>query len=296
MAYLLYISYENNDKNIKRGAETMKHSIFKIFVTGIFFSVLINCVTAQTFLFQGIPREKTQFSLRFMRPNFKYGSDLSTLSGIYDLSVNIPINQKLNFVGSIPYQTFTFEDYDTENGVGNIYIGLQTKSGIKNNKKSIGSFGVFLPTAEDNFAVFYSSFTNFIDYHKYFSDLLTVYGNFAYFSNSSKGVYYGIELGPNIMIPTTKDYYGDTELFMHYGISVGFQDNNFTVLAELMGLASITTDEEKFEDRFIHVLDFGFTYTINRVTPGIFYKAYLKEDMSDVVEGVLGIKIDVSVG
>ncbi len=273
----------------------MKNSIFKTFITGIFFSVLINGVAAQTFLFQGLPKEKTQFGLRFMRPTFKYGSDLSTLSGIYDFSLNIPINETLNFVGSIPYLTFAFEDNNTESGVGNIYFGLQTHRDFNDNNSSIGSFGLYFPTAKDDISGFFGVFTHFVDYHKYISDLLTIYGNYAHYNNTSQGVRFGLEIGPNLMIPTKRGYNTETELFIHYGITFGFQDENFAILTELIGLALITEDVDEFKDRFVHSIDFGFTYISNSVTPGIFYKLYLKEDFSDIVEGVLGIKIDITV-
>jgi hypothetical protein len=270
----------------------MKNSILKTFVAGIFFGLLINCVTAQTYLFQGLPQEKPQFGLRFMRPDFKYGSDLSTLSGIYDLSVNIPIDQNVNFVGSFPYMSFKFENY-SESGIGNIYIGLQTHSGFNKQTCSVGSFGLYLPTAGEDYCGLLGAFTHFIDYPKYIADLLTFYGNYSYVNHTPNGVRFGLEIGPNLVIPTGNG--DDTDFLIHYGIAFGFQDENFAVLTELMGLAIITEEAADFEDRFLHSIDFGFTYLRYSVKPGIFYKLYLKDDLSDFVEGVLGIEVDIAV-
>ena len=83
----------------------------------------------------------------------------------------------------------------------------------------------------------------------------------------------------------------DTELFIHYGYTVGFQGENFAIFTELVGLVIIT----EFSDCFINSIDLGATYISNSISPGVFYKLYLKEDLSDIVDGVLGIKIDVSV-
>jgi hypothetical protein len=270
----------------------MKNSFFKTLVAGILFSVLVNCVRAQTFLFQGLPQQKSQIGLRFMRPDFKYGSDLSTLSGIYDFSVNIPLSQNLNLVGSIPYMTFKFENF-SESGVGNIFIGLQTHSGFNKGKSSAGSFGLYLPTSGEDICGLFGAYTHFIDYAKYVTDLLTFYGNYSYVNRTPKGFRLGVEIGPDLVIPTGDG--GDTDFLIHYGFTFGFQDENFAVLSELMGLVIITEEADDFGDRFLHSLDFGFTYLRYNVKPGIFYKLYLKDDFSDIVEGVLGIKVDVTV-
>ena len=228
-----------------------------------------------------------------MRPVFKRDADLSTLSGVYDFSLNIPLSETLNIVGSVPYVTFAFGDNDAESGVGNIYIGLQTRSGIKNKKGSVGSFGLFLPTADEEVG-FFGFVTDFYDGHKYASDLLTIYGNFAYYNLSSQGARFGLEIGPNLMIPT-KGEGRDTELFMHYGLTAGFQRKTFVLFTELVGLVIISEDVDEFSDRFVHSIVLGGTYIRNVISPGVFYKLYLKEDFSDIIEGVLGIKINISV-
>ena len=164
--------------------------------------------------------------------------------------------------------------------------------GFKDNNGSVGSFGLFLPTADEDIG-FFGILTNYYDIHKYASDLLTIYGNYAYHNLLSQGVRFGLEIGPNLMIPTKGK--GDTELFIHYGLTAGFQGNKFAIFTELVGLVIITEDSDEFSDRFVHSIDLGATYISNSISPGVFYKLYLKENLSDIVKGVLGIKIDVSV-
>jgi hypothetical protein len=50
-----------------------------------------------------------------------------------------------------------------------------------------------------------------------------------------------------------------------------------------------------FGDRFEYSINFGASYVSESVSPGIFYKLYLKEDLSDWVDGVLGINIEVTI-
>ena len=62
---------------------------------------------------------------------------------------------------------------------------------------------------------------------------------------------------------------------------------------ELIGLAIITEDVDDFNDRFLHTLVFGGQWNAGTIKPGLFYKIYLKDELSDLVDGVLGIKLDV---
>jgi hypothetical protein len=279
--------------NQKLGDSSMKNFSLKLVLASILIITISNFVPAQTFLFQDIPKEKTQLGLRFMRPMFDGDPDLSSLSGIYDFTLNIPINENWSIAGSLPYITATFGERNADNGIGNIYIGMQNIRNIDDQQSTIVSFGFYLPTADEDIGLF-GIRTHFYEFHKYAPDVLTIYGNFAYFNIFPQGARLGLEIGPNLWIPTQGDA-GDTELLLHYGLTAGFQGNNFALLTELVGVVIITDDTDEFSDRFSHSINFGANYVSKSVTPGIFYKLYLKEDLSDFVDGVFGINIDVTI-
>lgn len=134
-------------------------------------------------------------------------------------------------------------------------------------------------------------YSNYYEIQKYIPDMLTVYGNYAYYRNQSNGAIFGVEIGPNLFIPTKDE--GDVELFAHYGIFGGFKLTSVTLSAELEGLAIISEDIDDFEDRFTHSLVFGGQWTGSNIKPGIYYQIYLDKDIRDDVDGVLGIKVDV---
>jgi hypothetical protein len=269
------------------------HFIKSVF-TAIFIGLFFTSISAQNFLFQTMPTNKPQLGLKFMRPNFKRGLDLSLLSGAYDLYFNIPVNSKINIVGSLPFATFSAKDEDSESGIGNIYVGFQTRQVSEFGNKTSLSIGIFVPTATDELSpMAVGIYSNYYEFQKYIHDMLTVYGNFSYYKYQSRRAIFGVEIGPNLFIPTKKDG-GDVELFAHYGISGGFNLTNIVISAEFAGLAFISEDIDDFGDRFIHSLAFGAQWTGGNVRPGIFYEIYLKEDLRDFVDGVLGIKLDVS--
>ena len=273
----------------------MKNIIIKIFGGGILLTFLLSSLSAQTFMLQNEPKDKSQFEVRYLRPYFDHDDDMSTFSGVYDFSFNIPVSSKINMVGSLPYTTISFDDEDSESAIGNIYLGIQTRSEPSADKSSSLSVGIFLPTAPDDkwSCSSFGWFTNYHDVQKYAPDVVTLYSNYAGYKTNPDGARFGFELGPSFCIPTGDDTDDEMELFLHYGFSCGLQLNRFALSAELIGLAFISEDFDKFSDRFVHSLVMGGQWTNGTVRPELFYKIYLKDDLNDFIDGVLGIKLDV---
>ncbi|UCH98170.1 MAG: transporter [Candidatus Aminicenantes bacterium] len=271
----------------------MKMFRMKSVAAGIFIFLLPFIVSAQWFLLQDSPTDKTKLGFRYLRPDFKGDVSLSFLSGVYDLSVSIPTGSRLNIVGVFPFASMGVEGDESESGIGNIYIGLQHRLKSTVEKGISLSLGVFLPTmSEDKLAVcLIGIFTNYYEFQKYMPNVLTIYGNLAYHHIKSEGLMLGLEIGPKLAIPTKNG--GDAELYAHYGLSGGYRTGGIAFKAELAGIAVITEEVDDFGDRFIHSLAFGLQWVRGSIRPGIFYKIYLKEEMKDIVSGVLGIKLDV---
>lgn len=271
----------------------MKSSSFRIVSAIILVVIMSGSAAAQTFMFKSIPEESPKVGLRFMRPSFDYDAELSTFSGIYDLRVNLPINERWSIDASFPLTRYTMgEDGETESFVGNIYGGLQyiKKTG---NKSSITSFGVYFPTGDDDLGhLIFGTLTNNEDMFKYYPEAWTLYGNFAYINISSGGARLGLEIGPDLLIPTG-DGSDDPEFLMHYGLTAGYRGERFAAITELIGMVMLTEEFEDTGDRFIHSIDFGASYISPRFIPGVFYKIYLKDEFSDLVDGVFGVSLEV---
>ena len=95
---------------------------------------------------------------------------------------------------------------------------MQHKRKMKNHRSTTTSFGIFLMTACDDIA-FMGLFTHFTGYYKHISDVLTLTGNFTYFKIQPQGFRLGLEIGPDLAIPTEDGR--DTELLCHYGLTAG---------------------------------------------------------------------------
>jgi hypothetical protein len=273
----------------------MKMFQMKSIIAGIFVFLLTFTVFGQTFLMENIPSIRTRLGFRYLRPEFKDGADLSTLSGVYDFSLSIRIGPRLNLVGSLPLSIVNIDGAENEGSIGNIYVGLQSR--LKSSRQNVFSLsmGVFLPSmSEDNYSTsFVGIYSDYYEVQKFFPKLLTLYGNLAYHRIKPYGFLFGFEVGPNIMIPTENDDGEETEVYIHYGLSCGYRFDYIDIRAEFTGLGIVTEKLDDPGDRFIHALSFGILWNRSFLRPGVFYKIYFKKDMRDFISGVFGIRLDI---
>ncbi|MGB8318909.1 MAG: hypothetical protein WCE54_12335 [Ignavibacteriaceae bacterium] len=265
--------------------------------------VSVSMLSAQTLNLQNIPNDKMQFGISYNKAFYSTAySDykMSTLSGVYQLNANIPISSKLNIIGDIPYVITNFElnfvDFSqsfSENGIGNIFIGLQTNSKLVNNKKSIFTFGLYLPTCSVNGTVWGLLADDYF-FPKYYPNSFSIYFNYAYHKIDTQGLNYGLELGPDLLIPT-KSSSNETELLIHYGVVGGYQIDKLLLNLEFLGFGIITEHTDNIGDRFINMVNIGAQWKGSTITPKIFYKIYLRDEIRHTVDGVLGLGATVSI-
>ncbi|MCK9212702.1 MAG: hypothetical protein M0P61_17880 [Ignavibacteriaceae bacterium] len=280
----------------------MRYYFFRKIQFFLLVIIPLNVHVAQTLNLQAIPNEKTQIGISFDKPSYGSVVKTSTLSGIYQLFIDVPISSKFNLLSNFPVINISTE-YDLgyggrkykyeASGAGNIFVGLQTHPPVVENGRSITTFGIFLPTADEKVA---SSgiFINNYDMQKYWTNSLGLYFNYAYQRTSDYGIGFTLEFGPNFMIPT-KGNGATSELFLHYGFDLGYQVDKLMMNVEILGTAFLSEEANNFEDRFNHALSFGAHWKGTTFTPKIFYRVYLRKEMRDMIDGVLGLGITASI-
>jgi hypothetical protein len=210
------------------------------------------------------------------------------------LWLNAPVGgSRVNIVGALPFNAFSAEGVDGESGIGNIYLGAQARLGNAADNGMNISLGVFLPTASEKKenAHEIGLLTNFHELQRSLPDVLTIYGNFAYHYRQINRGMFGFEIGPQLLVPTG-ELSGGAELFGHYGLAGGFPLANVAFFAELLGVFIISEDVEDFGDRFSHSLALGAQLTMGQVRPGLFYMLPLDDDLNNIIDGTLGLKVD----
>jgi hypothetical protein len=97
-----------------------------------------------------------------------------------------------------------------------------------------------------------------------------------------------------LLIPT-KGNGAETEFLAHYGITGGYQINQLTMSLEFVGVVIISEDIQKFEDRFVNMLNIGTQWDGGIVKPMVYYNYYLRKEIRQTIDGVLGIGVNVSI-
>jgi len=270
----------------------------KIIYLLMFFS--INVCSAQTINLQTMPDSTKQFGLSFDKTFFSSNYDMSMLSGVYQIYLNIPISSKLNLISSIPYINTnveidsywgkrTFE----ENGFGNIFVGIQTNKKLINNSRSVFSAGVFLPTAEENKAVI-GIYSSYYDLQKFAPNSLGIYLNYAHYRINEDNLNITFEIGPNFILPIGENS-SNGEIFVHYGLNAGFKVERLSFNAELLGVFILSEETDDIRDRFVNMFNLGAQWKGEVISPKLYYKIFLRDEISDMVDGVLGMGVTVAI-
>lgn len=264
-------------------------------ITGIITFLLSLSVSAQSFILQDPPASKPTLTLRYFRPHLKNAENsLSFFSGVYDLTLSIPVSSKINIIGALPFSGKgwkIFDEYEMGSAFGNISVGMQYRFKSTDVHATALTLGVSIPTASHHKGgpLFMGILTNYYEFQKFMPHTLTIYGNLSHHIFLSNGLLFNMELGPNLMIPTEG---GDhPELFAHYGVSTGYRMKPITFNVELAGICNISEGGMEFGDRFEHMLVFGVQWNRGPIRPGLFYKIYLHRDLKDIT--VFGIKLEM---
>jgi len=78
-------------------------------------------------------------------------------------------------------------------------------------------------------------------------------------------------------------------------VDAGYQINKLLISTEFIGVAIISQQADTFGDRFVNMFNLGAQWKEDVITPKVFYKIYLREEMRDMIDGVLGLGVSVSI-
>jgi hypothetical protein len=268
----------------------MKKSI--IIMAFVLAGVKIYPVLAQQFNMSPVPvDEKLSVGLRVNKPFFKkseYGENPSGISGVYKLYGYFPLKKSWQVNTEIPLVIVKLGE-TSETGLGNIYVEFQ--KALNPDKTTWFAFGLYLPTIgnekyEKMTIGMISDPYRFLQY----TEGVTVNSTFGYNLREKPGILFGVDLGPDIFIPTTGG--GDVELLIHYGLKGGYQFNMVSTWAELSGIM-IVTQEGGLNEKWINQVFFGAQLNQGKFRPGLFYGIHLDRGLREGINGLLGVNLQV---
>ncbi|MCU7495606.1 MAG: hypothetical protein HF314_02420 [Ignavibacteria bacterium] len=251
-------------------------------------------------MMKSIPQDKAAFSLRYLHPYFKENSssEMSTFSGIYELEATIPVTDKIYLNFQLPFVGYSSKsgwDETTESSIGNIYLGIQAKNVTSDIHTNYFSAGLYLPTASEKHdgVTILGAFADYPSLSKYAVNIFSFYGNFASQWNFPSGAGIAFDLGPTILVPTEDNGSEDTEVMLHYGITGKYSFNHFFGAAEVNGSYILTESELDFADKIFNNVSLGAGWSGSYVTPSLFYQWNINKQLSNIVTGAFGVKLEV---
>lgn len=268
----------------------MKHSRLIIAMMAVLLSLQV--VKAQQFnLSPGPVDGKMSIGLKVSKPFFKkteYGDEFSSTSGVYKVYGYFPLKNNWQINTEIPVVVSKTSDYN-ETGLGNLYVEVQKALGSSD--QTWLAFGIYVPTIgsdkylRQSMGIITDPF-HFVQY----SEGISIRSTFGYRLIEKPGPILGVDIGPDLFIPTYED--GDLELLLHYGIKGGYHFNAVAAWSELNGIMVITEDGA-LADRWINLLNFGVQLSRGTFRPGVFYGIHLDKDLREGTSGVLGINLQI---
>ncbi|MBI9063138.1 MAG: hypothetical protein JEZ14_14240 [Marinilabiliaceae bacterium] len=266
------------------------------------------------------PDSLARFEFRFLRASFEDVEKVGILSGIYDLAFSYPINKNWGLEVSIPlaFMKYEIENYEyygynggyggynyylegdntiekNDNGIGNVMMGVRFQKWFTESRCFQWRGQLYLPTTtKEEFDLGqFMLLSDFNDFPKYAQDVTTAAFLFGYYNNPHRGGFYYVDGGPQFMVSHDSDV--DSEVFVRYAFGGGYNSGTLAVSGELIGQAIVSEDMDEFNNRFCSSLNFGVHYTKSFIKPSLFYSVYLKDDINEVVSGVLGVKVAISI-
>lgn len=272
-----------------------KELIMKGIIVVMFFLFVPLFASAQWFMMQEWPGDRTRITLKFLHPNLSenyYQENLSLFSGIYDLSINMPIkssNGRVNLEASFPIAVNSIEN---ETMRGNFYLGIQWKHSRKKTH-SITSIGAYLPTgADDKWQTFFIAMpTDPINFPKYAGKMWDFRVNHLSYASLRK-FEFGYEMG--LAMTIGDEGYIEPIAYLPYGFYGAFRTGDFTFRTELAGfvvLAGAAGDEDTSIESSTNSIAVGVRYGRGAIRPSIFYMRCLTKEISHDEKDVLGFQL-----
>jgi hypothetical protein len=134
---------------------------------------------------------------------------------------------------------------------------------------------------------------DFVDFEAYVEDIWTIRGTLGYRHRAPNHVAVRVALRPTLMSPTG-DNTGDSELFLDYGVQVGYESDQVRVGAAFNGRAWVTESDLDFGERTVHEFGLGAAMTFGRFRPGLLLRVPLDRDVTELVNPSLGAKLELT--
>lgn len=238
-------------------------------------------------------RADKSLTLELLKPDFDGPDNTTFATSVAVMSLRLTVGPRVHFVGEVPFAHFGADvgfGGQSENGLGNPYLGLEVRS---SDSRVFGEFGLRLPIAPRNEATFVGFLTELDRWEGFLRDRLPVSAVFNYRYRAPAGFVTRLRLGPSVWIDAGDDA-DESELLVVYSGQAGYEGRTVSLLAGLSGRMIVTESDINVGERTLHQLGLALTLGGGRVRPGAQLRIPLDQDLTDVLDAVFGLSLTVT--
>lgn len=256
----------------------------KLFLAIIVLATSSNIVNAQNIWLKDTA---SAVSFEFTKPIFDENFTPFTSANFLSWKQRLNDRFTLSFLIPFAYAKVDESGIDGEFTFGNLFIGTEIYF-----KKSLWlETGIHIPTTpEDNFGTAFVAIAADLLRIESFSPNSIVLPIILNFSQGKDNFYYRFRMGPKIIVNTSSNslYADDAEMFLDYGMKLGYGTKKFGTDIGLTGSYLVTEDVD-FSDASIHQTGIGFYASFGRFVPALSLRLPIDKDWSDWIDFAFGI-------
>ena len=230
-------------------------------------------------------------AIEFLKPNFAgdVGTTFPTMAVF--MTFRQEIGEKVSFVAELPLAHYgpggsLQRISGSETTLGNIYVGLEGRRA-----GAFGEAGVRLPTSDEHRgdALIVGIFSDLGRWEAFLPNAFVFSAWSNYRSPQETGLGGRIRVGSSIWVPTEGE---DVDVLLHYTGQLFFRDPVGELSAGFTGRL-VVTEAGDLGKRTLHELGFSGSLTRGNVKPALHFKVPLDDDLSSVLDFVMGLSLAV---
>lgn len=228
------------------------------------------------------------------KPRFDAQDHLRASSSALFLSGRIQAGDAVSVVVEAPVAFGGYKlDNDGSVQVGNPYVGVELGRSRSPVWVELGG-RVPLVGRDPNSAVEVGILSDIDRFSAFLPQTAALSGALDFGMKDRSGLGFRARFGPELLVNTASNNEGDdTETFVNYGAQAFWVQGPLDLRLHVGGLYAATAESGDFGERSMHQLGLAGSYLLGGVRPGISLRLPLDHDLTETLDYVLGITLEV---
>jgi len=234
--------------------------------------------------------QRPSLRLELAKPSVE--DELTFASFVGFLGGRVPVSKGVVLVAELPFANakYDVEGADGQFAFGNVLLASEFTFG----SSGYAELGVRLPTAPESsdkgLARELGLLADVERWEAFLRETVPIHLLLGYRNHAATGLLVRVRGGPIVWFPTGE---ADTELFGVLDADVGYANQRFGVVGGLSSRILTTESDLDFGERTVFEFGVESWVAFGRLRPGLQLRLPIDEDLSDMVNSVIGVSVEV---